>query len=148
MSTPVPRRTRLMGGALLVAAFVAGALAGTAFERVARAEEPPPAAAERAPGERKDGRSGRTSEILKELDLTPEQQRRVDAIMERRHAQMEAFWQGEGRKLRAIVDSARGEVRAVLDPAQQVRYDSLRAARKRRHEAKDGAPPPPPPPGS
>lgn len=133
------RRARLLGVALLAAAFSAGGLAGAAFERVLRADEPAPAAPADSTGA-KETRYRRTPEILAELDLTPEQQARIDAVMERRKPQMDAFWEGEGRKLRAIVDSTRAEVREVLDAGQRVRYDSLRALNKKERERREGSP--------
>jgi Spy/CpxP family protein refolding chaperone len=132
LTRPPARRARLLGLALLALTFVAGALAGAAFSRTLVAREPQPAAASAAgaPCPPRDG--GGTPRILRELDLTAEQQRRIDAITARRRVQMDAFWNGEGRRLRAIVDSTRAEIRAVLTPAQAAEYDRLREEHRRR----------------
>ena len=69
--------------------------------------------------------------FLDRLDLSAAQRTRVDSILERRRGQLEAFWSGPGTQLRAIVDSTREEVRAVLTPAQRAVYDSIGARRRR-----------------
>ena len=69
--------------------------------------------------------------FLERLDLTAAQRSRVDSILERRRSQLDAFWSGPGTRLRAIVDSTRDEVRAVLTPSQRASYDSISAARRR-----------------
>lgn len=131
-----PRRARLLGIALLVATFAAGMLAGAAFDRTLVAREP---AAAQEPGWHCHGPHGsKTSMIVDRLDLTPAQRARVDAIMERRRAQADTFWKREGPRMRAIVDSTRAEVRAVLTPEQRAEYDRLReehrAARRAERE--------------
>ena len=137
MTHPFASRPRLLGMALLVATFVAGGLAGAASSRVLAAREPAaqaPASDEgrRCQGDR--GPGGATMRILEQLDLSASQRRQVDAITARRRAQMDAFWEGpEGRRMCAIVDSARAEIRAVLTPAQLAEYDRLKAEHKRRH---------------
>jgi Spy/CpxP family protein refolding chaperone len=60
---------------------------------------------------------GRMGALAKELDLTPEQQTRVKEILERHR--------GEERK------KMHEEIRAVLTPTQQERFDKL--AEKRKH---------------
>ncbi|HEX8694010.1 MAG TPA: hypothetical protein VF746_16425 [Longimicrobium sp.] len=141
--TPSSSRTRLLGLALLAAVFVAGGLAGAAFHSVAEAR---PAAGAQAAKEC-DGPRGKRDRIIDQVNPTPEQRARIDAIMERRHAQMDAFWNGEGRRMKAIVDSTREEVRAVLTPEQRAEYDRLRAEHRARREREresggpGGAPP-------
>ena len=129
-----PRRARLVGIAILAAVFAAGGLAGAATDRVLDARTPAPAdsavgAAAACPADE------RKTRILDQLDLTAEQRRQVDAIMARRRAESEAFWKNEGQRMRAIVDSARADVRAVLNPRQREEYERLREERRRRHEA-------------
>jgi len=136
---PSMNRTRLLGMALLVATFVAGALAGAAFDRVAVAR-PADAAARAGDCERPHG--GRKGMVVDQVSPTPEQRQRIEAIMERRRTQMDAFWNGEGQRLRSIVDSTREEIRAVLTPEQRAEYDRLmaeRRAHKERERAREGA---------
>lgn len=126
MNFPRPSgRARLLGIALLVATFATGMLAGAAFNRALVAREPAPV---QEPGWHCHGPHGKkTSMILDRLDLSPDQRARVDAVMARRRAQADAFWEREGPRMRGIVDSTRAEIRAILTPAQRAEYDRLRA---------------------
>ncbi|HEX2191503.1 MAG TPA: hypothetical protein VHG51_21505 [Longimicrobiaceae bacterium] len=140
MTAPRPSRARLLGIALLVATFAAGLLAGAAFDRTLAAREPEPP---QEAGWDCRGHGAKTSMILDRLDLTPEQRTRVDAVMERRRAQADSFWEREGPRMRAIVDSTRAEVRAILTPEQRAEYDRLReehrAARRAARERERAA---------
>jgi Spy/CpxP family protein refolding chaperone len=125
-----PRRARWMGIAMLLATFFVGMLAGAATVRVVAAREPnaQPAAA--------DSTSHR--HFLDQLGLTPDQRRAADAILERRHKQVDAFWKQNGPELRAIVDSTRAEIRAILTPVQRALADSIHAQRQRASGAREG----------
>lgn len=131
------RRTRLTGMALLVVTFVAGMLAGTAFNRVLTASE----TKARADAACDDDRGPHS--IFDELKLTPGQRARVDTIMERRRQRTDSLWQEDGRRIRAAVDSARAEIRTVLTPQQIAEYDRLRerheAERRRKRAERDSA---------
>lgn len=118
------KRARLMGLVVLVVMFAIGALAGAATMRVAAGEESDPRARSES------GRPG----LFETLQLTDEQQAQVDEIMERRRAEVDAFWKQNGPQLRAIMDSARAEIRAVLTPEQQALEEQFRAERRRHYE--------------
>lgn len=132
-----PRRMRMAGMALLAVTFAVGMLAGTAFGRVLTAREPD--ARTLAAECEKRG----PHHIFDQLDLTPDQRTRIDAIMARRRALTDSLWQTDGARLRAAVDSTRAEIRTVLTPAQAVEYDRLRAERedrkRREREAEEAA---------
>ncbi len=134
---PTATRARALGLALLATIFAAGALAGAAFERVSdRAPAATAAPTDSACEARRKGL------IVDQVSPTPEQRTRIDAILERRRGQMDAFWEGEGRRLRGIVDSTRNEIREVLTPQQRAEYDRLVAearARKEREKAAERA---------
>lgn len=136
MNAPSPSRMRLAGMALLVVTFAVGMLAGTAFGRVLTAREPGSAAAA-AECNRERG----PHHIFDQLNLTPAQKTRIDAIMERRRAAGDSLWQTDGVRIRALVDSTRDEIRSVLTPAQAAEYDRLREQmheeKRRRREAKE-----------
>ena len=118
------KRARLMGLVVLVVMFAIGALTGAATMRVATGEESDPRARSesRRPG------------LFETLQLTAQQQAQVDEIMERRRAEVDAFWKQNGPQLRAIMDSARAEIRAVLTPEQQALEEQFRAERRRHYE--------------
>jgi Spy/CpxP family protein refolding chaperone len=128
---PTQRRTRLTGMALLTVTFAAGMLAGTATNRVLSAREPDARAAAECP----QGERGPHS-IIDELELDPAQRVRVDSIMARRRQRTDALWQQDGQRIRAVVDSARAEIRTVLTPAQATEYDRLREEHERKRKAK------------
>jgi Spy/CpxP family protein refolding chaperone len=64
--------------------------------------------------------------VLDRLSLTEEQRASVDQVMQRRNAETEALLQGMYPRLRAQVDSANVEIRALLTPEQQAEFDRLR----------------------
>lgn len=132
------RRTRLTGMALLIVAFAAGILAGTATSRVLTAREPDAKAAAECSRDERGPHS-----IFDELGLTPAQRVRVDSIMARRRQRTDSLWQQDGRRIRAAVDSARAEIRTVLTPQQTEEYDRLREEhdreRDRRRAQRDSA---------
>lgn len=137
------RRARLMGLLVLVATFLAGALAGAAATRVAGAREAPDVAPadsvrghESKRGERgREGRGGRSErDLLERLDLTPEQKVQVDSILERGRAEMDAFWEVNRPRLRAIVESTREDIRQVLTPEQRVIEEQVRSEREAHHK--------------
>lgn len=122
-----PKRARLIGLALLITTFLVGALAGAAVIRVLGAGEPPPprwAAPHRAGPE----------DMFERLSLTRAQREQVEAILERRRTQMDAFWKQHGGTLRAIVDSTRAEIRSLLTPAQLAEEERIWAERKAFHK--------------
>lgn len=78
-----------------------------------------------------------------ELGLDSLERARVDSIFARRRLQIDSFWKGPGKSLRAIMDSTRDEVRAVLTPEQRARFDRRRMERRPPHPGDAGPPKPP-----
>ncbi|HEY8483165.1 MAG TPA: hypothetical protein VIL13_01045 [Longimicrobiales bacterium] len=134
------RRARLIGLGMLAGAFLAGALSGAAVVRVVSADEP----AVRAGAEEEHGRRHSRPNLFDELDLTEEQRIQIEAILERRRKQIDAFWAEFGPKLRAIRDSTRSEIREVLTPEQRELEERLWRARRRHSGREEGKPPKPP----
>lgn len=135
----MPKRTQLLGFAVLAAVFLAGGVTGVAIDRTVM-----PAGAMAAEAGDDDGRRDdddddddrRRSDLLDRLDLTEDQSVHVDSIRDRWHERVEMFWDTAGPRIRAIAESARAEIRTVLTPEQRARYDSLRAAHRREHREK------------
>lgn len=119
------KRARVLGLLVLAMMFAVGALAGAATMRVVAGDELPARAA-------RDG--GERPGLFERLDLTAEQRAQVDAIMERRRREVDAFWQQHGPQLRTITDSARAEIRSVLTPEQRELEEQFRAERRRHYE--------------
>lgn len=131
------RRARLIGLGMLVGAFLAGALSGAAVVRVLSADEP----VARSGAREEHGRRHSGPDLFDELGLTEEQRIQVDAILERRRKQIDAFWAEFGPILRAIRDSTRSEIREVLTPEQRELEDRFWRARHGRPGRGEGKPP-------
>ena len=120
---PGARRTKLVAAGVILATLVAGTLAGVAADRMlgrraALAESPRPAPCADRP-------EGGTT-VFESLDLSTDQRARVDAILERRRAQMEVLWQQTRPGMRALVDSTAAEIRVLLTPDQRSAFDRMR----------------------
>lgn len=72
------------------------------------------------------------------IGITPAQRTRIDSIFGSRRAQIDAFWRGPGQALRVILDSTQADVRAVLTPEQQVKYDAHRREEDARRARRRG----------
>lgn len=110
---------------MLGAAFIAGLLGGAAGERLVSSrwttnQFPPPGMPTRGsrmpPG-------GFIPKALERLNLTPEQRRAIDGILERRRQQTDSLFGMFLPQMRATADSMRREIRAVLTPEQQAELD-------------------------
>ncbi|CAN5740984.1 hypothetical protein BH23GEM9_BH23GEM9_34720 [soil metagenome] len=124
-----PKRARMTGILMLAVIFTVGALTGAATMRVVDAEE--------SPKLRLSQTERRMPNLLEQLELSPTQQAQVDGVLERRRAEMEEFWNEHGPLLRAIADSARAELRAVLTPAQLEIEERFMEERRAQSEKRD-----------
>lgn len=141
------RRLHLWTALVLVAVFAAGVATGVG---VLRAFCPPLHGGRpgRPPG------PGGMPPFVAELGLTPDQQGRVQSIVDGHRAEIEAAVRETFPRVRAIQDRVDAEIRAVLTPEQAARFDALRARRPPGPgpggpppmPGMDGRPPPPPPP--
>ncbi len=115
---------RVTGAAVLAAVFALGAVAGGggAYAWLRRDE-----VVER-PGMR-DPRRLRALE--RELDLTPTQREQVRAILDRsgeqRRMLAQQMFERCGAEVRAQHDAVSAEIRTLLTPAQQPRFDAITA---------------------
>ena len=124
----------LRGVAILVLTLVAGVAAGFAMDRAVLRPEADASArrGEERGGDRGGPPRGRYGSVLyDQLDLTPAQRAQIDSAIERGRRETDAYWARVEPEMRAIVDSTRARIRAVLTVEQQARYDSLRAERRR-----------------
>ncbi|MDQ2766658.1 MAG: hypothetical protein M3Y30_05835 [Gemmatimonadota bacterium] len=79
-----------------------------------------------------------------DLGLDSAQRMLVDSIFAKRRVEIDSFWEGPGKALRAIMDSTRQDVRNVLTPEQRARFDRRHAKGRPRHPEDAGPPMPPP----
>jgi Spy/CpxP family protein refolding chaperone len=99
----------------------------------------------------------RTQELTKKLNLTSDQQAKVQDILQSEHSQMEALHQDSSvsqqnrrAKMMDIRKTSDTQIRALLDSTQQKKWDEMQAKREqwggRHHGAPNGgdqqAPPP------
>jgi Spy/CpxP family protein refolding chaperone len=79
--------------------------------------------------------------LTRALDLTPEQQAKIKPIFEQAKPQMQAARQESKEKMRSIRENTMAQIRPILTPAQQQKFDALKKARedmrKARQEMRD-----------
>jgi len=127
-------RMRLQALLVLLTVFVIGGLAGAAFERASRPRrEPPP-------------RGGFPRHLREELRLTVDQDRRIDAILDDYRPRTEELFDRFMPDVHALTEQMRGEIRAVLTPAQQEIFDRREPPPHEREPPPPGRRRPPPPP--
>ena len=128
-------RARLVGITLLLLAFAVGGMAGFASFRVVEARE-----ASAAPERDECKRGPKDQELYNQLDLSAEQRAQIEEILQRRHKRMRAIWAEQRPRVRAVSDSTREELRAILTPEQQAReaefWESIRKRDDRKSEGK------------
>ncbi|MBI4347857.1 MAG: hypothetical protein HY553_13455 [Elusimicrobia bacterium] len=105
-------------------ALVAGILIGAAAQR-AFPPKPP------------KGRM--VAHITRKLKLSPEQKQLLQRIVEAKRRRMDALHEENKPKVQAVRESAREEIRAILTPEQQRRFDEMLARWKERR-VKHGRP--------
>lgn len=122
-------RLRLLGFGLLVATFLAGALAGAAVDRVLNADETDRVRSGGTPGERR-------SYVIDQVEMDATQRAEIDRILKRRSVRMRSIWHEVSPRLDAITDSARTEIMQVLTPEQRAEYERRLSEREAAREAR------------
>ena len=130
-------RGRIAVGLLLVMVFGAGMIVD-AWARRLRMRH----AHVETEGGRPPFGAQRDRHFAADLGLDSLQRARVDSVFARRRVQIDSFWKGPGRSLRAIMDSTREDVRSVLTPEQRAKFDK-RHMEGRPHHPEDAGPPMP-----
>ena len=97
--------------------------------------------------------------LHRELDLSPDQEKRIEEILARTHEEASALRDNLHPKVQALMDRAHEEIATILTPEQRVRFEDLVESHKRRaerfflgpprgrgsHRRHPGQPPPGPP---
>ena len=81
-------------------------------------------------------RGDRMEHLTKALDLTPEQQAKIKPIFEQARPQMKAARQESKEKMKAIRDNTMAQIRPILTPAQQQKFDAIQKAREDMRKAR------------
>ena len=126
-----------LGAALaLLLVFGAGIAGGVAMERMWLDGDGRDRVSGKDEGEREHTVIERFSE---ELELTPDQEARIDTILARVRDRMHEMWSEVRPRYRAVVDSARGRIQEVLTEEQAERYrELLKREAERRDRWGDG----------
>jgi len=123
-------RSRLAAVLLVIAVFALGialGVLGTYMEgyRVFGASIAHRAPPDRSPAAQQRGRQARVERMTKDLNLTPEQQQKLDATL----SQIQTRYGGIHDQFRAQEDQARkmgrDEIRSILTPDQVAKFDEM-----------------------
>jgi Spy/CpxP family protein refolding chaperone len=131
--------------ALLLAIFAAGAFSGAGMYRWAsHAQEPRHPHPERGPGM-----------IHRELGLSADQEKRVEAIMQKYRPELEAVIRETFPRVKAVHEKMDAEIRTILTDEQRQKFDEMQSRRPQEPRpgmdvpggpGMDGPPPGGPPP--
>ena len=68
--------------------------------------------------------------LTKALNLTPDQQSKVQPLLDQARPQIIAIHKDAMEKTHAIIDKTMSQIRPVLTPEQQKKFDALQKARQ------------------
>lgn len=74
--------------------------------------------------------------LTKALDLTPEQQAKIQPIFDQAKPQIQAARQEAKQKIATIRENMQSQIRPILTPAQQQKFDALKQAREDMRKAR------------
>jgi Spy/CpxP family protein refolding chaperone len=80
--------------------------------------------------------------LSKDLNLTDDQKTKVQPIIDQVKPQMKAIHEEAMQKMHALMESAGAQIRPLLTPEQQVRFDAMKKAHedmKKAHEEMEAA---------
>jgi Spy/CpxP family protein refolding chaperone len=116
--TSAKRKAALwVGGVFLLGAALGGVLGYVFAHHSVSAANPPMSEPDR--------RARRVAELTRELTLTPEQAKQLDAILMQRHAQAKALHEQSDAQVEQVRQSGRAEIRGILTPEQKPKFDEF-----------------------
>ena len=120
--TLIPMKTNTKRNILTLTAVGALALAGFAF-------------AEPGAGGGRGGHGGwhhgfALEHLTKSLNLTPDQQAKVQPLIDQARPQIIAIHKDAMQKTHAVMDNTMSQIRPILTPDQQKKFDALQKARQ------------------
>ncbi|HXG58816.1 MAG TPA: hypothetical protein VNL91_07320 [Thermoanaerobaculia bacterium] len=119
-----PRGTRAKTTAVLVVivTFVAGALVGVAADRFYLASR-----RDRFPSYFARAMTPRIVKHLdRRLDLTPDQRRQVEEVLERHRGRIDAISRATRPQIRREIEAANAEIEKILTPEQRERFAKMK----------------------
>jgi Spy/CpxP family protein refolding chaperone len=128
-------QTRMQARLWLAIVFVLGAAIGVtfgySFAHRSYASTTPPSLSE------PERRAKRVAEMTRDIELTPEQSRKMDAVILSAHQEMKKVREKSEADLDALRQKARGEMREFLTPEQLPKFEEF--VRKMDEERKKAA---------
>ena len=91
------------------------------------------------PGNHNHGRDGYVARLTEELTLRREQQDSLRAVLDRHRPVMDSMWQEVRPRFDSVRTIIRGEIRALLSPEQQGKYQQLIERREREQRERKNA---------
>jgi len=79
------------------------------------------------------------AEFARQLHLTPDQQARIDTIMQRRMAVLDSIRKTTMPQIRSLIGATQAQIDSVLTPEQRDKFQSLRQHRRGRRFRLDSA---------
>ena len=126
------QRSKSLAVMFLLGAFLTGGALGFAADR----------AMDRGKPSHRGDRESMSARIAKELALTSAQRTSMDSLMARRREQIREVYRPIRPQLdsldkvgRAISESTHAQVRRILTPEQQVKWDAMRSRARKAYEA-------------
>jgi Spy/CpxP family protein refolding chaperone len=86
-------------------------------------------------GGRWHGHGNPLGRMTESLNLTPDQQSKVQPILDQAKPQIIAIHQEAMQKTKAVMDNATSQIRPMLTPEQQQKFDAQQKARQDMHNA-------------
>jgi Spy/CpxP family protein refolding chaperone len=133
-------RGRLTAALVLFLVAIAGGLTAVAVDRLAFRHGPPHGGPPFGPPPHEREFRDRMS---REIGLSPDQQRRVDSLMDRQITEVRRLRAEVQPRLDSVVAQTRREIEAILTPEQR---EKARAMARRGFDRHGDRPPPGPPP--
>lgn len=96
-----------------------------------------PAAGNDRPNRWQHKRGNPVEHLTKALNLTPDQQTKIQAIFDQAKPQIKAARQESRDKMQAIRENVRTQVRPILTPDQQTKWDAMQKAREDMRKARE-----------
>jgi Spy/CpxP family protein refolding chaperone len=132
--TATTRKAALWVGAVFLLGAALGGVLGYLFAHR-------PVSAANTPLSESERRAKKIAELKSELSLTPQQSQQVDAILDNWHSETKAIRDQSDAQIAAIRQKRRNEIRAILTPEQQPKFEEL--MKRYDEERKRNGPPPP-----
>jgi Spy/CpxP family protein refolding chaperone len=116
--TTAKRKAALWVGAVFLLGAALGGVLGYVFAHHS-------VAAANQPLSEPERRANRVGELTRDLSLTPEQARQLDAILLLRHTQSRTLHEQSDAQVEQVRQAGRNDIRAILSPEQKPKFEEF-----------------------